>query len=462
MSVRTRFAPSPTGFLHVGGARTALFNYLFARHHGGDFVLRIEDTDRERSTEESVQAIFDGMQWLGLDYDEEPVRQTSRYPRYTEIVDQLIAQGKAYRCRCSKERLDQVREEQKAAGAKPKYDGHCRDKGHDASEPHVIRLRVPDTGETRFADLVKGDIVVPNAELDDFIMVRTDGNPTYNFTVVVDDIDTLMTHVIRGDDHLSNTPKQIHLYRALGAVEPEFGHLPMILGGDGERLSKRHGAVSVMQYREEGFVPDGLLNYLVRLGWSHGDQEIFSRAEMVELFDLAGVNRAPSRFDMEKARWINQQFLQMRPVEEELAWHLDRLGIEYAEGPALSKVWDLFRERAETVDEIAEQARFLFEDFEYYDEKAAKKQLREASLGPLKALRSDLSSLGTWNPDAIQAVIQGVVDRLEVGFGKVGQPLRVAATGRGNAPANDQVLAALGKQRTLSRLDRAIAVIEQA
>ena len=252
------------------------------------------------------------------------------------------------------------------------------------------------------------------------------------------------------------------MYRALGAAEPRFGHLPMILGSDGERLSKRHGAVSVMQYREDGFVPDALLNYLVRLGWSHGDQEIFSRKEMVELFDLGGVNRAPSRFDMEKARWINQQYLQMRPVEEELAWHLTRAGIDFDHGPALSQVWELFRERAETVDEIAEQSRFLFEEFEEYEEKAANKQLKQASLGPLTALRSDLSALAEWNPDAIQAVIQGVVDRLEVGFGKVGQPLRVAATGRGNAPANDQILAALGKSRTLGRLDRAIATIEQA
>jgi len=309
MSVKTRFAPSPTGYLHVGGARTALFSWLYARKHGGQFVLRIEDTDLERSNQESVDAILEGMQWLDLDYDEGPFYQTKRFDRYNEVIDQLIEKGMAYRCSCSKERLDNLREEQMAAKQKPRYDGHCRHADVSADEPHVIRFLNPTEGSVKFKDLVKGDIEVSNNELDDLIIRRTDGSPTYNLTVVVDDHDMEITQVIRGDDHINNTPRQINMYQAMGWSEPEFAHLPMILGDDGARLSKRHGAVSVMQYADEGYLPEGLLNYLVRLGWSHGDQELFSREEMIQLFELTNVNRAPSAFNTEKLNWLNAHYI---------------------------------------------------------------------------------------------------------------------------------------------------------
>ena len=335
MTVRTRFAPSPTGYLHVGGARTALFSYLFARKHGGVFVLRIEDTDLERSTAASVNAILEGMAWLGLTYDEGPFFQTNRFERYNAVIDELIAKGLAYRCDCPKERIDALREGQMARKEKPRYDGRCRGRHIDPQQPHAVRFRNPDDGLVVVDDMIRGRIAFRNDELDDLIVRRTDGSPTYNLSVVVDDIDMGITHVIRGDDHINNTPRQINILRALGQEPPRYAHVPMILGDDGSRLSKRHGAVSVIGYRDDGFLPEALLNYLVRLGWSHGDREIFSLDEMIELFDIAGVNKAASTFNTDKLLWLNQHYIQHadpQRIAHLLSPHMGRLGIDPSEG----------------------------------------------------------------------------------------------------------------------------------
>ena len=463
MTVRTRFAPSPTGYLHVGGARTALFSWLYARKHGGQFILRIEDTDRERSTQESVNAILEGMTWLGLEYDEGPFYQTHRFDRYNEVIDRLLEKGLAYRCDCSKERLDELREEQMKRKVKPRYDGFCRHREIDPNQPHVIRFRNPDSGAVVFDDLVRGRISVANEELDDLIIRRSDGSPTYNLTVVVDDADMNITHVIRGDDHINNTPRQINLLQALELPVPRYGHLPMILGDDGARLSKRHGAVSVMQYMEDGFLPEALLNYLVRLGWSHGDQEIFSVDEMIQLFELEEVNKAPSAFNTEKLLWINQHYIKaddpMR-IAHLLSPHLGRLGIDPTEGPDLVKVVEAQRERASTLVELAGISAFYYRDFETFDEKAAKKALKAAAVEPLALVRSRLAELPDWNREDIHAVIAGVVDTLETGFGKVAMPVRVAVTGGAPSPDLDLTMEMIGREACLRRIDKAIAYIE--
>ncbi len=377
--MRTRFAPSPTGYLHVGGARTALFCYLQARATDGVFVLRIEDTDLERSTPESVQAILDGMAWLGLDYDEGPYYQTRRFDRYAQVVQQLLKQGKAYHCYCSKERTEALREEQMKAGIKPRYDGHCRD---DAEPVHgvkpVVRFRNPLAGEVVFDDLVRGPISISNTELDDLVIARPDGSPTYNFTVVVDDIDMEISIVIRGDDHINNTPRQINIYRALDAEPPQFAHVPMILGDDGARLSKRHGAVGVLQYREDGYLPQALLNYLVRLGWSHGDQEIFSLQEMIDTFNIRDVNRKASAFNTEKLDWLNQHYMKNSPADEvagQLCWYFEKAGINPANGPALADLVTVQADRVKTLREMTEQSRVFYQDFDEFDAGAAKKTL---------------------------------------------------------------------------------------
>ena len=331
IKVRTRFAPSPTGYLHIGGARTALYCWLYARKTQGTFILRIEDTDLERSTPESVQAILDGMQWLGLNYDEGPYYQTKHFARYKEVIQQLIDEGKAYRCYCSKERLEKLREEQTAKKEKPRYDGFCRERTSKGEGAYVVRFKNPLEGVVEFDDLIRGKLSFANTELDDLIIARSDGTPTYNFTVVVDDWDMKITHVIRGDDHINNTPRQINILRALGATPPFYAHVPMILGSDGKRLSKRHGAVGVMQYREDGFLPEALLNYLVRLGWSHGDQEIFSISELIDYFAIEDINRAPAAFNREKLLWLNQHYMKTSDrdhVARELLWHMEKLGIK--------------------------------------------------------------------------------------------------------------------------------------
>lgn len=462
--IKTRFAPSPTGLLHVGGARTALFCWLLSRKMGGKFVLRIEDTDLERSTPESVQAILDGMAWLGLDYDEGPFYQTQRFERYLEIIGQLVDQGDAYYCECSRERLDALRAEQMAARQKPRYDGCCRELGLQpgADKSMVVRFKNPSQGMVRFFDHVKGEIGVNNAELDDLIIARSDGSPTYNLSVVVDDMDMEITHVLRGDDHVNNTPRQINILSALGASIPEYAHVPMILGDDGKRLSKRHGAVGVMEYFKSGYLPEAMLNYLVRLGWSHGDQEIFSQSEMIEYFSLDALNKSSSSFNTEKLNWINQQYLMSTSLEtivELVRQRLGRLEIDYDSSMDFSTVVDLYRHRVSTVNDLVDSIRYCFQDFADYDEKAAKKVLKQDALEPLRQLHLQLSSLETWDAESVHAVIEKITETLGVGMGKVGQPLRVAVTGGSFSPPIDQTVELLGRERSISRIQRAIDYI---
>ncbi len=465
MSIVTRFAPSPTGYLHIGGARTALFSWLHARKYEGRFILRIEDTDRERSTPESVQAILEGMSWLGLDYDDGPFYQTERMDRYAEIIQRLLDEGHAYRCTCSRERLDALRERQRAEGQKPRYDGHCRERqiGADCAGPFVVRFRNPETGNVEFDDLVRGRISFANEELDDLVIARSDGSPTYNLTVVVDDLDMGITQVIRGDDHINNTPRQVNIMRALGCSPPEFAHVPMILGSDGQRLSKRHGAVSVIQYREEGFLPEALLNYLVRLGWSHGDQEVFERGEMIELFDVREVNFAPASFDPDKLRWLNQQYLVRCPPDRLgrlLGERLGSMGVNTDNGPSPAEVGIALRERAKTLVELAELCQPFYAEFDSYDEKAAAKHLKPAAGEVLQALHDDLAALSDWDEVLLHEVIAGVAERVGVGFGKVGPPLRVALLGAAIGPDLPVVLRLLGRERVQGRISRALAYVD--
>jgi len=464
MSVRTRFAPSPTGYLHVGGARTALFSWLYARRHGGKFILRIEDTDLERSTQESVNAILEGMTWLNLEYDEGPFYQTHRFERYNEVIGELMVKGLAYRCNCSKERLEELRERQMANKEKPRYDGCCRGRQINPDEPHVIRFKNPVDGAVIVDDMIRGKVAFNNAELDDLIIRRTDGAPTYNLTVVVDDHDMAITHVIRGDDHLNNSPRQINMLRAMGWDVPRYAHVPMILGDDGARLSKRHGAVSVMQYLEDGFLPEALLNYLVRLGWSHGDQELFSVDEMIQLFDVDAVNKSPSTFNTEKLTWINQQYLKSADplrVAHLVSSHLGDLGVDPAEGPDLVAVVEAQRERAGTLKELAAISRFYYKDFDQYDEKAAAKALKAPAVEPLRRMREKLALLEDWNRAAIHQAIEQVVAELQTGFGKVGMPLRVAVTGGAPSPDLDLTLFLIGREACLRRIDKAMGFIEK-
>lgn len=465
MRIRTRFAPSPTGFLHVGGVRTALFSWLFAKRHQGEFVLRIEDTDRERSTEASVQAILDGMQWLGLNTDLGPFYQTDRYPRYMEIAQQLLNEGKAYRCNCSKERLESLREAQLLAKEKPRYDGHCRDKNLSADKSsYVVRFRNPKDGIVSFKDQVYGDIQVTNEELDDLILIRSDGNPTYNFAVVIDDWDMEITHVIRGDDHINNTPRQINLFNALNAPVPIFAHLPMILGDDGKRLSKRHGAVSVMEFKEAGFLPHALLNYLVRLGWSHGDQEIFSVDEMIAHFDLEHVSRGVSSFNYDKLYWLNQHYQKSDApisVAEALAWHFEHQGVDVTQGPALSDLVMVQAERCKTLAEMCEKSRYFYQDEIEYDEDAVKKNLRPVILEPLMSLYARFAVLNDWQRDALQQCINDTSVEFDINMGKIAQPLRVAITGGSMSPSIDMTLLLLGKQKVIKRLEQAIVKIQE-
>ncbi len=463
--MRTRFAPSPTGYLHIGGARTALYSWLHARKHGGRFVLRIEDTDRERSTEASVNAILEGMTWLGLEYDEGPFYQSQRFDRYKEVIQQLLDKGLAYRCYCSREELDTMREEAMAKKEKPRYNGRCRMRSDapEGIEP-VIRFKNPTEGAVVIEDLIKGRVVIQNSELDDLIIARSDGTPTYNLTVVVDDWDMGVSHVIRGDDHLNNTPRQINLLRALGVEPPIYAHAPMILGDDGKRLSKRHGAVSVMQYREDGILPEALLNYLVRLGWSHGDQEVFSMDEMIELFDITDVNSAASMFDREKLLWLNQQYIiKAEPdyIAHHLSIHLGKLGIDPSEGPDILEVVKAQQERAQTLVEMAEISRFIYQDFEAFDEKSAKKNLRPVAQEPLKKMRDALTAQTDWSVEALHKTVETVSEALELKMGKVAQPLRVAVVGRAASPGIDVTLHLVGKEACLRRIDMALAFIEK-
>ena len=462
MTVRTRFAPSPTGFLHIGGARTALFCWLESRHRGGEFILRIEDTDRERSTQEAVQAILDGMNWLGLEHDEGPYYQTLRMDRYKQVVEDLLRAGKAYYAYESKEEIETMRAEAMANGLKPRYNGYYRDRNEGFREDpnRVIRFKNPSSGSVVFDDKVKGRIEWSNDELDDLVLFRSDGFPTYNFAVVVDDIDMRITDVIRGDDHVNNTPRQINLYQALGAEVPIFAHLPMILGPDGQKLSKRHGAVSVMQYRDDGFLPHAVLNYLVRLGWSHGDQELFSREQMIELFDIGNANRAPSRFDIEKLSWLNQQYIKNDdPLElvPHFLWQLRAAGIDVEHGPDPVDVIVALRERAQTLKEMAEKARVWYAPLKDYDEAAVAKHLKSATALPaLQAVHAQLGATSDWTVENVHAAIAAAAAAISEGMGKVAQPLRVAITGTQVSPSIDHTVFLAGRDEALHRIDAAI------
>jgi glutamyl-tRNA synthetase len=461
MTVVTRFAPSPTGLLHIGGVRTALFSWLYARHHQGKFILRIEDTDRERSTDEAVRVILDGMRWLGLGADEGPYYQTHRFGRYREVIAQMLGRDQAYRCYCTRAELDALREQQLARKEKPRYDGRCRDRTEPRAgvEP-VVRFRNPQGGEVVVEDQVHGRVVFANAELDDLIIERSDGTPTYNFCVVVDDMDMGITHVIRGDDHLNNTPRQMNMLLALGATPPVYAHVPMILGADGAKLSKRHGAVSVLQYQQDGYLPAALLNYLVRLGWSHGDQEVFSLEEMIAAFDIRDVNKAASAFNPEKLLWLNQQHMMRAPVGTLVAGlreQLAQLGISGVDERLLEGVANAQRARARTLKEMAQNSLFFFRDFETFDEKAARKHLTAEAVPLLESLREGFAALGEWNAGAVHEVINAVAQRQGVGLGKVAQPLRVAVTGGAISPPIDITVALLGPTAVAARMQRALS-----
>lgn len=465
MTIRTRFAPSPTGFLHIGGARTALYSWLYAKKMGGKFILRIEDTDRERSTQEAIDAILDAMTWLGLDWDEGPFYQMQRLERYHEVAEELLVKGHAYRCYCSKERLEKLRADQLTSKEKPRYDNHCRPNVFGTqrppqSGPFVIRFRTPDTGTVTVDDSVHGSVLFQNAELDDPVILRTDGIPTYNFSVVVDDLDMNISHVIRGDDHLANTPRQINMLRAMGAEPPLYSHVAMILGSDGKRLSKRHGAVSVQHYREAGILPDALLNYLVRLGWSHGDQEIFSREEMVEHFDIDQINKAASIFNPEKLSWLNQHYIKtLDPARLtlELQKQFDHLAVSTSEGPNLQSVFMAQRERAKTLTEMAEKSLYFYQEFEGIDPEAKAKHLTTEIKAALNALKEAFSALPIWNAAAIHDALNAVADKAGLKLGKLAQPLRVAVTGNTMSPPIDMTCELIGQKRVLQRITRALS-----
>jgi glutamyl-tRNA synthetase len=464
MNVRTRFAPSPTGVLHIGSVRTALFCWLYARHHGGQFILRIEDTDKERSTQENVDAILDGMSWLGLETDEGPYYQSQRFDRYREVIDQWLESGDAYHCYCTKQELDDLRAEQMGRSEKTRYDGRCRER----SEPRegvdpVVRFRNPMSGEVVVHDQVRGRVVFDNKELDDLVIARSDGVPTYNFTVIVDDSDMDITHVIRGDDHLNNTPRQMNMLAALGVEPPAYAHLPMILGQDGAKLSKRHGAVDVREYRNLGYLPAALLNYLVRLGWSYGDQEVFRLDEMIELFDIAAVNQSASAFNPEKLLWLNQQHIIQMPADSlgaAVTPYLEAAGIDIAKGPDPAALAAGFHERAETLQQLVESSRYCYEDFEEFDANAAKKNLRPVVLEPLRDVRARFAALTDWTAPALHDAIEACAGAHEIKMGKLGQPLRVAITGGPVSPPIDITLGLVGREKSLVRIDMALTFIE--
>lgn len=466
--VRVRFAPSPTGFLHIGGARTALFNWLYARRHGGTFILRIEDTDRTRSTEEYIDAIIEGMKWLGLDWDEGPLRQTDRFDLYRSYVAKLMEEGKAYHCYCSAEELEARRQEALAKGGTPKYDGRCRLlKGPVPGRTPAVRFRMPQEGHTVVDDMIRGKVEFENSQLDDLIILRSDGTPTYNFTVVVDDVDMKITHVIRGDDHLNNTPRQMQLYSAFGYPMPKFAHLPMILGADKARLSKRHGATSVMAYYEMGYLPDALINYLVRLGWSYGDREVFTKEELIKYFTFENVGKAAAVFNPEKLTWLNQQYIISSTPERlaELVVPFLQKGKIIAEGQALDMGWlaravKTLQERAKTLVELAGSLRYYIVEYVEYDEKARNKFLNEKSLNLLIELKEALGGLSVFSHASVEAVFRSIIEKHGVKLGSLAQPVRVALTGGTESPGIFEVLEIVGREKTIKRIEKAIETIE--
>lgn len=462
-TVITRFAPSPTGYLHIGGARTALFNWLFARRHRGVFILRIEDTDRERSTEESIQAILEAMEWLGMDWDQGPYYQTQRMAYYREYLQKLLDLGHAYYCQCSAEEVERRRQEALKAGKKPKYDGRCREKGLGPGPGRVVRFRCPQAGTTVLNDLIKGPIEFDNAEMDDLVLFRSDGMPTYNFAVVVDDVSMGITHVIRGDDHVNNTPRQILLYQALGAPLPRFAHVPMILGQDRTRLSKRHGATSVMAYKDMGFLPEALVNYLVRLGWSYGDQEIFSRQELIEKFDLDRVGSSASVFDMEKLLWLNAHYLREKTPQELgglVLPFLRQMQWPEKEASFLERAVSTLQPRSRTLKELAQGLRFYLVDHVSYDDHAARKFLTPDMIRPLRLLMERLQALDRFTEEAVEKIFRELAEEMGVKLGKIAQPVRVALTGVTASPGLFEVMDILGKEAVIGRLAQACVTLE--
>jgi glutamyl-tRNA synthetase len=462
--VRTRFAPSPTGYLHLGGARTALFSWAYARKQGGRFILRIEDTDRERSTQASTQAILDAMDWLGLDYDEGPFYQMQRLPRYREVAEQLVRDGRAYYCYASKDELDEMREAQRARGEKPRYDGRWRPENARGRTPPagvepVIRFRNPDEGEVVLDDLVKGTVIVHNGELDDLVILRADGVPTYNFGVVVDDLDMNITHVIRGDDHVNNTPRQINIFRALGAALPQFAHVPMILGADGERLSKRHGAVSVMQYFDDGYLPEAMINYLARLGWSHGDDEVFAKRQLVEWFELQHISKSAARFDPQKLLWLNAHYLKQADdarVGALVRPFLAKDGCDVDRGPPVERVVALLKERVSTIEELADAAVYFYRPLTPSAELRAQHYTQE-SLSALEALAQRLESI-EWSRAALGAAVKAVAEEHKLKMPKIAMPLRLMVTGETQTPSIDATLELIGREEALARMRRELAL----
>jgi glutamyl-tRNA synthetase len=468
--IRTRFAPSPTGYLHIGGARTALFNYLFARHFGGKFILRIEDTDRERSTPAAIQAILDAMKWLELDYDEGPFYQTERYALYRSKIKELLASGKAYPCVCTPAELDAKRQLAMKEKRKPMYDGTCRPPigtipNLPADKPYTIRFRSPGEGSTTVKDLIKGDVTFDNRELDDLIIARSDGTPTYNFCVVVDDIDMGITHIIRGDDHLSNTPRQIQLYEAFGHELPQFAHVPLILGTDKARLSKRHGATSVTTYRDMGYFPEAVVNYLVRLAWSYGDQEIFSRQELIDKFTLDNVGKSAGVFNPEKFLWVNFQYLKSRPLAQladEIVPYIEAKGYPAPRDKKWrEKMIATLQERAKTLAELVDAAHYYLSDEITFDDKAAKKFLTKDAHEPIESLIQKLSTLGDFTEANIEQAFTATLQEKCLQMGQLAQPVRVALTGSTVSPGIHDVIAVLGKERTIQRLRKALDFIQQ-
>jgi glutamyl-tRNA synthetase len=460
----TRFPPSPTGYLHVGGARTALFNWLYARHTGGKFVLRIEDTDTVRSTQESVDAIFEALEWLGIDWDEGPYFQSKRFPIYKDHIQNLLQSGHAYYCTCPPEAVEEMRKKAMVTGGKPRYDGTCREKNLSESDNAVVRFKAPMAGITTIEDVIKGDIAFQNSEMDDFVIARSEGTPTYNFVVVIDDITMGINTVIRGDDHVMNTPKQILLYKALGADLPAYGHVPMVLGSDRARLSKRHGAMSVTEYRDMGYLPDALINYLVRLGWSHGDQEFFTRKELIEKFSLDNIGHSASIFDLEKLKALNGDHIQAATpasLFDPLSPFLERTGFSIEKGPFIEKAIETLQPRSKTMEEMANQATFYFQEKIVYEEKAAKKFLKPAALLPMELLVETLEQMEAFGEKDLEDAFLSVMEKTGLKLGKIAQPVRVALTGRTASPGIFEIIAVLGKENTIKRLRNAIAYLAE-
>jgi glutamyl-tRNA synthetase len=462
--VITRFPPSPTGFMHLGNARTAIFNWLYARHMKGKFVLRIEDTDRERSTQEAIDVIFDSLEWLGVDWDEGPYYQTERLGIYNEYTEKLIETGHAYYCTCAPDEIEAMRKKAMTAGGKPRYDGTCRDKGLGNTDNAVVRFKAPQAGTTVVEDVIKGNIVFQNDELDDFVLVRSDGIPTYNFAVVIDDITMNINTVIRGDDHVMNTPKQILIYKALATPLPVFGHVPMVLGPDRSRFSKRHGAVSVTAYRDMGILPDAMLNYLVRLGWSHGDQEFFTRKELIDVFDIKQIGHSAGVFDMDKLLALNADHIQAASsgdLVDPLLPFAKQNGIDLEAGLVdAQRVIETLKPRSKTLEDMAVQALFYYSEDIVYEDKAARKFFKPVALEPMRALIGQLEPLDAFSEENLEAAFKSVMADTGLKLGKIAQPVRVALTGRTASPGIFEITSILGKERVIARLKKAIRFIE--